>query len=134
MSLGMCFLGGSDCKESACKAETQVQSLGFGKIPWSRRWQSAPVFLPRESHGQKSLVGYRPWGHKESDITEQLILSLSQECARRFWKISQLFFKTIHIGLLLVFLFYKWILKTILSHAINCCATPLSSISDEFHL
>ena len=36
-----------------------------------------PVFLPRESHGQRSLAGYSPWGHKESDTTEQLSLSLS---------------------------------------------------------
>jgi len=35
-----------------------------GKIPWRRKWQSTPVFLPRESHGQRSLAGYSPWGHK----------------------------------------------------------------------
>jgi len=38
--------------------------------PWSRKWQPTPVFLPGESHGQKSLVGYSPRGHKESDKTE----------------------------------------------------------------
>ena len=43
-----------------------------GKIPWTREWQSAPAFLPREPHGQRSLVGYSPWGLKESDATEQL--------------------------------------------------------------
>ena len=36
------------------------------KIPWRRKWQPTPVFLPGESHGQRSLAGYRPWGHKES--------------------------------------------------------------------
>ena len=41
------------------------------KIPWSRRWQPAPVFLPRKFHGQRSLAGYSPWGHKESDTTER---------------------------------------------------------------
>ena len=41
-----------------------------GKIPWRREWQPTPVFLPEESHGQKNLVGYSPWGHKESDMTE----------------------------------------------------------------
>ena len=41
-----------------------------GKIPWRRAWQPTPVFLPGESHGQRSLVGYSPWGHKESDVTE----------------------------------------------------------------
>ena len=40
------------------------------KIPWRRAWQPAPVFLPEESHGQRSLAGYSPWGHKESDTTE----------------------------------------------------------------
>ena len=41
-----------------------------GKIPWRRKWQPTPVFLPGESHGQRSLVGYSPWGYKESDTTE----------------------------------------------------------------
>ena len=43
----------------------------FGKIPWRRKWQPTPVFLPGKSHGPRSLVGYSPWGHKESDMTEQ---------------------------------------------------------------
>ena len=46
------------------------------KIHWRRKWQPTPVFLPGEFHGQRSLVGYSPWGHKESDITEWLSLSL----------------------------------------------------------
>ena len=33
-------------------------------------WQPSPVFLPGESHGQRSLVSYRPWGRQESDMTE----------------------------------------------------------------
>ena len=48
--------------------------LGFDpwvrKIPWRRRWQPTPVFLPGKSHGQRSLVGYSPWGCKESNTTE----------------------------------------------------------------
>ena len=48
-----------------------------GKILWRREWQSIPVFLPGESHGQRSLVGYSPRGCKESDTTEQPTLSLS---------------------------------------------------------
>ena len=43
-----------------------------GKIPWRRKWQPTPGFLPGESHGQRSLVGYSPQGHKESDTTERL--------------------------------------------------------------
>ena len=41
-----------------------------GKIPWRREWQPAPVFWPGEFRGQRSLVDYSPWGHKESDTTE----------------------------------------------------------------
>ena len=40
-----------------------------GKTSQRRAWQPIPVFLPGESHGQRSLVGYTPWGHKEPDIT-----------------------------------------------------------------
>ena len=40
------------------------------KIPWRRAWQCTLVFLPGESQGQRSLVGYSPWGCKELDTTE----------------------------------------------------------------
>ena len=42
------------------------------KISWRRAWQITPVILSGESHGQRSLVGYSPWGCKESDMTERL--------------------------------------------------------------
>ena len=45
---------------------------GSGRFPWKRKWQPTPVFVPGESHGQRSLVGYNPWGCKESDMTDQL--------------------------------------------------------------
>ena len=41
------------------------------KILWRRKQQPTPEFLPGKSHGQRSLVGYSPWGHKESDMTKQ---------------------------------------------------------------
>ena len=44
------------------------------KIPWTRKWQPTPVCLPGDSHGQRSLEGYSPWGCKESDMTEWLSL------------------------------------------------------------
>ena len=43
-----------------------------GEIPWRRKCQPSPVFLPGESHGQRSLAGYSPWGHKELGTTEWL--------------------------------------------------------------
>ena len=59
--------GGSDGKESACNAGDLVR-----EIPWRRKWQPTPVFLPGEFLGQRSLMGYSPWGHKDSDMTEKL--------------------------------------------------------------
>ena len=64
------FLGGSVNKESACNAGDLGSIPGLRKIPCRRAWQSAPVFLPGESHGQRSLAGYSPWGHKVSETTE----------------------------------------------------------------
>ena len=48
------------------------------KISWRKAWQPTPVFLPGESHGQRSLAGYSPSGCTESDMTKQLTFSLSQ--------------------------------------------------------
>ena len=57
--------------------ETQVWSLG-GEDPWENRTATHSSILHEEFHGQRSLVGYNPWGHKESDTTERLIHSLSK--------------------------------------------------------
>ena len=43
-----------------------------GKIPWRREWQPTSVILPEKLHGERSLEGYSPWGHQESDMTEPL--------------------------------------------------------------
>ena len=47
-------------------------SDGNGKIPWRRKWQPTPILLPGKFHGWSILVGYSPWGCKESDTTERL--------------------------------------------------------------
>ena len=65
--------GDTSGEEPACQCRTSNRlrfSPWFGTIPWRREWQPAPVFLPGESHRQRSLAGYSPWGHKESDVTE----------------------------------------------------------------
>ena len=59
---------GADSEESPCNAGDP--GLIPGKIPWRRKWQPTAVFLPGESHGQRSLAGYSPSGHKESDMTK----------------------------------------------------------------
>ena len=67
------FPGGPSGQKSACQCRRPKRG-GFDpwvqKIPWRRAWQLTPVFLLGESHGQRYLVGYSPWSHKESDITE----------------------------------------------------------------
>ena len=74
------FLGSKITADGDCSHESkrclplECRRPGFdpwvGKIPWRRIWQPTPVLLPGESHGGRSLVGYSPWGHKESDMTE----------------------------------------------------------------
>ena len=76
---------GLQTEEIACKCQTWLRQSSVclrcrrprfdpwvWKIPWRRKWQSALVLLPGKSHGQRSLVGYSPWGRKELDTTEQL--------------------------------------------------------------
>ena len=43
---------------------------GVSEVPWRRKWQPTPIFLPGESHGQRSLAGYSPRGRRELDTTE----------------------------------------------------------------
>ena len=75
----LCRIG--DClvvwmvKDLPAMHETWVWSL-VKKIPWRRAWQPTPVSLPREFHGQRSLVGHSRWGRKESDTTEWLTVTL----------------------------------------------------------
>ena len=52
---------------------------GVRKIPWRRKWQPAPVFLPEKSHGQRSLAGYSPWNHKR--VREDLATEQQQKCS-----------------------------------------------------
>ena len=54
--------------ESACNAGDLGQ-----EDPLEEAWQPTPVFLPGESHGQRGLAGYSPWGHNELEMTERLI-------------------------------------------------------------
>ena len=62
----------------------EPRSHGFnswiGKIPWRRKWQPIPEFLPGEFHGQRTLAGYTPWGCKASDTIEQLTLTHQGIC------------------------------------------------------
>ena len=60
------FPDGSNGKESACKYRRPGCDPWVRKIPWRREWLPTPLILPGESHGQRSLVSYSPWGHKKT--------------------------------------------------------------------
>ena len=76
--LGQGFPDGTSGKEPGCQCR-RCKRCGFdpwvGKIPWRRAWQPIPVFLPGKFHGQRSLAGCTPWGHKESDTTEHMSIN-----------------------------------------------------------
>ena len=57
-------------KEPTCQYRRQGFDPWVGKIPWRRKWQPSPVFLPGKYHGRRSLMGYSPWGCKEWDRAE----------------------------------------------------------------
>ena len=83
-------------QEPVCQYRRCRFSPWIGKIPWWREWLPTLVFLPRESQWQRSLAGYSPWGHQESDTTEQLTLSpltgsisWSPLWTPTFWSIKQ---------------------------------------------
>ena len=73
------IVDGASLVAQTVKNPPEMQEMGIdpwvGKIPW-KTWQPTAGFLPREPHGQRSLVGYSPWSHKEWDMTEQLTISL----------------------------------------------------------
>ena len=105
--LGRGILGGSVGKESACKAGDtgDVSSTRVRKIPWRRKWQPSPAFLPEKSHGQRSLAGDSPRGHKESGMTERAsaCTCMHHICRQPMWIFDQQWFngfkiKAFHIN------------------------------------
>ena len=73
----MGFPGGSEVKVSACNGRRPKFDPWVGKIPWSKKWQPTPVLLTEKSHGLRSLVGYSPWGRKESDVLKTATANLN---------------------------------------------------------
>ena len=76
VSLTRGFRGGAGVKNLQEMQETRVQYLSW-EDPWRRKWQLTPTFFPGKSHGQRSLAGYSPWDHKESDTTELLTAAIN---------------------------------------------------------
>ena len=103
------FLYRSLVSESACQRR-RCKRHGFdpwvGKIPWRKKWQPAPVFLPRKSHGQKSLAGYIQSMGLQSSNTEHVSLSQSIWCSSLCYIIGYGFFFFLNIVLVTVFEFF----------------------------
>ena len=85
-------------KDPPAMQKSRVWSLGQ-EDPWRRKWQPTPVFLPGVSHGQRSLEGYSPWGHKGWDATEHA-LSVESSLQHKFW-LQPLSFQFSHLGVVL---------------------------------
>ena len=85
------FPGGASDKEPACQCRRHKRR-GFDpwikKIPWRRAWQSTPVFLPGESHGQRSLVGYSPLSHRVGHGWSDLACTHARSQSW-WWRISE---------------------------------------------
>ena len=75
----MGFPGGASGKDPVCQWRSHKRrefDPWVRKVPWKRDWYLTPIFLPRESHGQRSLSGYSLQGHSEVDTTEVMFISV----------------------------------------------------------
>ena len=75
------FPGGSARKESACNEGDLGSIPGSERSPGEGNGYPLPVFMPKEFHGQRSLVGYSPWGHKQTQWVTNTFTFSSQELA-----------------------------------------------------
>ena len=116
------FCGGSDGKSICLQRGRPRFDPWVGKIPWRRKWQPTPVCLPGKSHGQRILTGYSPWGHKESDMTEQLHFTSLERKPADFGK-SGSYFSLIRAqsSYRIFLLCVCWVMSNILS----VCGHPL---------
>ena len=73
------FPGGSDATAPTCQCRRPGFDPWVGKVPWRRAWQPTPGFLPGEAPWLEEPAGYSPWGHIESDTTEQLSTAQNKE-------------------------------------------------------
>ena len=86
--LNMLFPGGASGKESALQYRSH-RTCEFDpwvmQIPWRRKWQPTPVFLHGKLHGQRSLAGYSPWGHRES-VSNRTFMASPHNSNPQIWK------------------------------------------------
>ena len=80
-------------KESGCQCRKHRIDSWITQISWRREWLPTEVFLPGKSHGQRSLAGYSPWGHKDSDLIWQLNNKNNKEVEG--WEVVSCFFRAV---------------------------------------
>ena len=85
------WLPGEESASSAGDAGDAGLILWVGKIPWKRAWQPNPGFLPGESHGQRSLAGHSPWGHRVGHDWATSLSLLTFLHWRRKWQPTPVF-------------------------------------------
>jgi len=78
------FPGGAQVKGSACNVGDLGSNPWVGKIPWRRKWQPTLVFLPGESHGRRSLVGYSPQAAKSQTRLSDFTFTLKKKIKTDF--------------------------------------------------
>ena len=104
----MGFPGGVSSKAPTCQGKRRKR-WGFdpwiGKIPWSKKWQSTPVFFPGKFHGQRSLEVCSPWGSKESDTMSRSTHNLNLD--GHMWLLTTIL-ASVLLGFLLLLPAPKW--------------------------
>ena len=104
------FPGGSDSKEHACNAGDLGLIPGLGRSPGGGHGYPHQYSCLENPHGQRSLAGYSPWGHKESDTTEWL--STAQHCLADliyfFFSLENVFLKSFQTSMHFIYPFHHW--------------------------
>ena len=72
MFLSALFIVAKNWKQPGCFSVGEQITVVHPGNRWRRKWQPTPILFPGKSYGQRSLVGYSPWGHEELDMTERL--------------------------------------------------------------
>ena len=116
-------------KESACQRKRCGFDPWVRKIPWRRKWQPIPVFLPGKFDGQRSLAGYSPQGHKKSNTTAKLNTHMHTHTHTRAILADVFIFSSFSRSIPLVGLHYGWALFLLSCSASSHSETSVSTAS-----
>ena len=106
-------------KEPACQFMRHGFNPWVRKIPWRRKWHPTPVFLPEKSHGQRSLVGYSPWGRKR--VRHNLVTKQQQHPVLDQTKILLICYVVFFLNLCIFLIFWLWWILVAVCRAFSSC-------------